>query len=209
MDILPIISILASLLLLLFVLIYSYYLNKKVQGFSQEESKIYEKSDQVMEQALQKAQRVLKDAIEKAKKMLSQTDYFQREIERESRGAFLQTSRRYIELFDDDLKNLASTYKDLFMKLEEHAVEQINQAVEDQNLSSKLYLQKRIDEEYERARKEIDDFKQAQLEKAAASVENLINKAAKEVLQRSLSREDQNELIIKALEKAKAEGIFE
>ncbi|MBI1863427.1 hypothetical protein HYS00_04905, partial [Candidatus Microgenomates bacterium] len=78
-EIIPLIFTFVSLSILAFVLVYAYGLSKKAARFSQDENKIYEESNRVMEDAMQKAKRILQESIDKAKKMLAQTDYFQRE----------------------------------------------------------------------------------------------------------------------------------
>jgi hypothetical protein len=190
------------------VLVYAYSLSKKAARFSQDENKLFEESNRVMEDAMQKAKRILQESIDKAKKMLAQTDYFQRELERESRNAFLQTSHRYAELFEKELKSLTQSYKDLLVKVEELSLEEVKKSMGDQKQTAQYYLQKKVDEEFEKARKEIEDYKSYERGKIEGKIDEIIKNTAKDVIHSSLSAQQQKELIMEMLEKAKADGLF-
>jgi hypothetical protein len=69
-------------------------------------------------------------------------------------------------------------------------------------------LGKRVNDEFDRVKQEIDVYKQRQLEKAAIRIEDLIGQITKDVVASSLSQSDQKELIFRALEQAKIEGMF-
>lgn len=207
-DVVPFIFTFVAMAILAFVLVYAYSLSKKAAKFSQEETKVYEESNKVMEDAMHKAKRILQDSIDKAKKMLAQTDYFQRELERESRNAFIQTSHRYSDIFEKELKSLTQSYKDLLVKVEELSLQEVKKTMEDQKVSAQYYLQKRVDEEFEKARREIEEYKSYERSKIEGQIEGMIKTAAKDVIHSSLTSAQQKELIMQSLEKAKADGVF-
>lgn len=207
-DIIPLIFTFVAVAILGFVLVYAYSLSKKAAKFSQDETKLYDESNRVMEDALARAKRILQESIDKAKKMLAQTDYFQRELERESRNAFIQTSHRYSELFEKELTSLTQSYKDLLVKVEELSLEEVKKSMSDQKITAQSYLQKRVDEEFEKARKEIEEHKQYERSKIEAKIDEIIKNTAKEVIHTSLNTAQHKELIMQSLEKAKADGIF-
>lgn len=207
-DIIPLFFILVSVSILGFVLVYAYSLSKKAARFSQDENKLYEESNRVMEDAMQRAKRILQESIDKAKKMLTQTDYFQRELERESRNAFLQTSHHYSEIFEKELASLTQSYKDVLLKVEELSLEEVKKSMKDQKMTVQFYLQKRVDEEFEKARKEIEKYKAYERGKIVGKIDEIIKITAKDVIHSSLNTTRQKELIMESLEKAKADGIF-
>lgn len=207
-DIIPLIFTFVAVAILGFVLVYAYGLSKKAAKFSQDETKLFDESNRVMEDAMQKAKRILQESIDKAKKMLAQTDYFQRELERESRTAFLQTSHRYSEMFEKELKSLTQSYKDLLIKVEELSLEEVKKSMSDQKTTAQFYLQKQVDQEFEKARKEIEEYKLYERGKIEGKIDEIIKNTAKDVIHSSLNAAQQKELIMESLEKAKADGIF-
>lgn len=207
-DVVPFIFTFIAVAILAFVLVYAYGLSKKAAKFSQEETKVYDESNRVIEDAMQKAKHILQDSIDKAKKMLAQTDYFQRELERESRNSFIQTSHRYSDIFEKELKSLTQSYKDLLVKVEELSLQEVKKTMEDQKVSAQYYLQKRIDEEFEKARKEIEEYKAYERGKIEGKIDEIIKNTAKNVIHSSLSPAQQKDLIMESLEKAKADGMF-
>jgi hypothetical protein len=68
---------------------------------------------------VEKAQHILEQAVEKSKHMVEQTDFFQRELEKESRDLFLKTSKRYMEFFEQNLLDLGKSYKGLLQTVED------------------------------------------------------------------------------------------
>lgn len=207
-DIIPLIFTFVSVAILGFVLVYAYNLSKKAAKFSQDETKVYDESNRVMEDAMLKAKRILQESIDKAKKMLAQTDYFQRELERESRSAFIQTSHRYADMFEKELTSLTQSYKDLLVKVEELSLQEVKKSMNDQKITAQSYLQKRIDEEFDKAKKEIDEYKIYERSKIEGKIDEIVNNTAKNVVHSSLNPAQQKELIMQSLEKAKADGIF-
>lgn len=207
-EFIPLIFTFVSISILIFVLVYAYSLSKKAAKFSQEENKLYDESNRVMEDTMKRAKRILSESIDKAKKMLAQTDYFQRELERESRNTLIQTSHRYSDIFEKELRSLTQSYKDLLVKVEELSLQEVKKSMDDQKTTAQFYLQKKVDEEFERARKEIEEYKAYERNKIETKIEDIIKNTSKDVIHASLNPNQQKELIMEALEKAKADGVF-
>lgn len=207
-EFIPLIFTFVSISILIFVLVYAYSLSKKAAKFSQEENKLYDESNRVMEDTMKRAKRILAESIDKAKKMLAQTDYFQRELERESRNTLIQTSHRYSDIFEKELRSLTQSYKDLLVKVEELSLQEVKKSMDDQKTTAQFYLQKKVDEEFERARKEIEEYKAYERNKIETKIDDIIKNTSKDVIHASLNPNQQKELIMEALEKAKADGLF-
>jgi len=158
--------------------------------------------------ALEQAQHVLNTAVTKAQHMLEQTDLFQRSLEHESRELFLTTSKRYMEMFEKNLAALDGSYKQSLQKVQVESLENLKKMMETQKIGAQQALRERVNEEFDRARAEVDEYKKYKIQSATQHIDMVVSQITKDVVASSLSRADQKELIFRSLEKAKIDGIF-
>ncbi len=57
--------------------------------------------------------------------------------------------------------------------------------------------------------KELEAYKAMRLKETEQTVQRIVQKASQEILNKSLSLDDHQNLVIQSLEKAKKEGVFE
>lgn len=69
-------------------------------------------------------------------------------------------------------------------------------------------VEKKINVDYDTAKKEIEEYKKAELQKIDSGIYGLLERMSKLVLGKALSLSEHQNLIEKSLEKAKKEGIF-
>jgi F0F1-type ATP synthase membrane subunit b/b' len=81
--------------------------------------------------------------------------------------------------------------------------------IEDQSLTAKFYIQRKIDEELEKAKKEIDEYKEGERKKIDKAIRNVIISLSEDVFEGSLSVDQQEKLIFRALEEAQKKHILE
>jgi F0F1-type ATP synthase membrane subunit b/b' len=70
------------------------------------------------------------------------------------------------------------------------------------------YLKQKVDVEFAQAKKEIDAFKTQEMARMTDGVKEAVVKITKDVLHLSIPRDQQEKLIVDALEKAKKDSIF-
>ena len=155
-----------------------------------------------------KAREVLEQSIDRAKHMLQETDSFQRELEREARDMYTKSARRHERDFEEMVAGMREQYKQIFDKVATTAITEVGKMLSDQRLSVQQYVKQRIDQEFEQAKKEIQTYKEAQMQQAGSRVDELVSSVAKNIVSVSLSKAQQKELIYRALEKAAADGVF-
>ena len=155
-----------------------------------------------------KARDVLEQSIDRARHMLEQTDTFQRDLEREAKDMYLKSAHQHEASFDHMLEGMREQYKRVFDQVATAAVSEVGKMLSDQRLSVQDYLKKRIDTELEQAKQEIQLYKESQMQQAGSRVDEVISSIAKNIVSVSLSKAQQKELIYRALEKAKSEGVF-
>lgn len=155
-----------------------------------------------------KARDVLEQSIDRAKHMLQETDSFQRELEREARDMYTKSARRHERDFEEMVAGMREQYKQIFDKVATTAITEVGKMLSDQRLSVQHYVKERIDQEFEQAKKEIQTYKESQMQQAGSRVDDLVSSIAKNIVSVSLSKAQQKELIYRALEKAAADGVF-
>lgn len=155
-----------------------------------------------------KARDVLEQSIDRARHMLEQTDTFQRDLEREAKDMYLKSAHQHEASFDKMLEGMRQQYKQVFDQVATAAVSEVGKMLSDQRLSVQDYLKKRIDAELDQAKQEIQLYKESQMQQAGSRVDEVISSIAKNIVSVSLSKAQQKELIYRALEKAKSEGVF-
>ncbi len=87
-------------------------------------------------------------------------------------------------------------------------VEEYKKVMEQQTVESEKAVDKKIDDAYKAVEDEIDTYKNAQLKKVEAGLNDVLVRIANEVLEKSFNPNDHRDLIIQSLEKAKHEDIF-
>jgi NAD+--asparagine ADP-ribosyltransferase len=110
----------------------------------------------------------------------------------------IETASKFMSSYSDSLKELAST-----------------SLVDFENVAKGLEgdLQRQIKEFRETLlpdlKKELEDYKQIRLKQSDEIINQVIQKASQEVMNKSISLEDHQKILTDALEKAKTEGVFD
>lgn len=102
--------------------------------------------------------------------------------------------------------NYVNKIKHLLASLEKFEVQkakEVERLAEEQQVSTDINLQKMRIEELENIRTRIDRYKKEELSLLDKKVQEVVNEAAQTVLGHSLTNQEHNELISKALEKAR------
>ncbi len=167
----------------------------------------------------------LEDAHKRAKSILSQSEMIANELiselesvlgKKSQQSHLLQdtTSDFEIELgaLSEKLKaGYVGRIKNLLESLEKFQVDQakkVQEFAEEQEVATDRNLQAKRVEELEKMHQRIERYKDEELALFDSKVKEVIDRAAKEVLGQSLTSQEQDLLIEKALEKAKQEGVI-
>lgn len=205
----PIIVLLTSLALLIFILIYAYYLHKRITAISEEEFGAQEKADEIVKFAHEKAQKILKKSMDDAEALTANTESFKQNLQKSLRTVLNTTIQKYTDVFQKELNDLLQTYRKQFIEKQESYIKATEALMKDQKISSQYYLQKKIEEEIALAKKSIEEHKKSQLEKIDERVDVLTQELSKKILGRALTIQDKKELLIEALEQANKDGVFD
>ncbi len=128
---------------------------------------------------------------------------------------FEKDSSNFIKLHHQMLLDLKSKNIELFHSLskdiETNTVGEINNfkvSMENLTSESQNLVRKKINADYEAAKKEIENYKNEEFRKIEDQIYALLEKVSNLALGKTISLSDHEDLILKSLEKAKKEGTF-
>jgi len=203
------ISITADLVIFIFIVFYLWKLKKEENSLKKQETKADNSYHQIVNDALGKERKIMEDAVSEADQIIVNAEYIKNSskeivdkalqqmvahIQKES----IETASKFMNSYSDSLKQLAST-----------------SLVDFENVAKGLEgdLQRQIKEFRETLlpdlKKELDDYKQVRLKQSDEIINQVIQKASQEIMNKAMSLEDHQKILTDALEKAKTEGVFD
>lgn len=129
---------------------------------------------------------------------------------------FEKTTANFLKLYGEVLRDLQSKNIELLQNIskniETDTINEINnfkESLEKQTVLSEDLVREKIDADYLTVRQEIEAYKEKKLKKIDDEIYETLEKISKLVLGKALSLSEHEDLILKSLEKAKQEGVFE
>ncbi len=154
--------------------------------------------EEINAEAREKAVRILESAREKAVEIVSEAKI---DTLRESEDM----SKRLGEVSEQKLMEYKQMLQNISKSVEDTAVRELSEYKKSLTMETNLG-QKAVGE---RVVQELNEYKQARIADIDAQIAQAVKKITIDVLGKSQSFEDQNRLIISALEKAKNDGLFD
>jgi hypothetical protein len=202
-------SLTADFVLFLFVGAYMMKLYAREKELEKREKKTDTEYHQVVDDALNKERKILEDATNEANQIITETEYVS-QASKDSIDAALEQMKK-------DIKNETTAAAHGFRSSYQHELKQLtDQSLNDfQNISKELQegLHKQVAEFHNTMlpalEKELDGYKQARIKQTEQMIKGIIQKVSQEVLNKSISMDDHQKLLIDSLDKAKREGMFD
>lgn len=163
---------------------------------------INQATKEAVHQALAKmAEDIQKDAVSAASEFMKSYQASLRDLSSQSLTDFREYAKeqdmelkRQIKAFHTTLNESLANFQDVAKGMEGDLQQQI-QAFHQTLLPT--------------MQKELEDYKQARMAQTERTVAKIVQKVSQEVLNKSLSNDDQQKLLLESLDKAKKEGMFE
>lgn len=213
------ISLILTLGLLAINLVFVYALYQRNRYLNQRQKTVYAHLQNLLESANDQAEEIVSQAVKKAGKTLSDSVFLRQDLSSQLHHSFRQALQQRLDqlksesaefeteytqalehVTKDSLQSIASTTKD--------ELAQFRQTLTKEIIDTHNELRQKVDTEYAAAKQEIEEYKKTELQNAHQQINQIIAKASKEVLGKSLTLEDQEQLIFDALERAKKDGVF-
>lgn len=220
------ISFIGALVLIVFTIAYLYYLYTKEREFQSKEQEVNQNTSKIIEEAQSKANEIVQRAVEKAQNTIEQTEYLRADLVKNLEANLNQLASRTLQLFKANSQNVDQEYKSLFENTKQEYVTKINNTLKSleqiagseldefsknlkkETLDSQVFIGARINEEFEKKQKEIEEYKSQRLKAIDENINKIIAKVAQNVLGRAIPLEEHEQLVLDALEKAKKEEVF-
>lgn len=204
-----------------------YFYNKKASGVKA--GKPIDGSGtltRIIEDANKKAQEIVQNAVDKADEILYEASSFRTKIEKEMKFVFNDSVNSHKKSFDELLEGAISQYKSVLLDTKkvfndqmqktlnamqtaaQNELQEFHAAAAKNTTFAETYLKQKIDAEFEVAKKEIEAYKQKEMQRIHESIDAKVNEIVKQVLKGSISKEKQEQLVLSALEQAKVDNVL-
>jgi|GEM_PF-4311592 len=171
-----------------------------------------QKADQIIEKAQRKALELIENAKlydeETKKELIAQLE----DARKAQSEEFKKISAEFLTDYEKALAGIKTeTTADLgevTKKIQSDAlsqVEDLSHVIEKETVGAEKVVEQKIEEEYAKARQEIEEYKKKKFATIDASVYPILRKVAEEILSKSLTFEDQQQLVLDALAQSKKE----
>lgn len=187
----------------------------------------HEKAELLLENARKESLRIVEDANKKAGELLQQTqavkntfesevtshlkDFSEKEKERIAAASREMTDayRQMLELTKQQYGSaMANTAKEMASEAQK-SVQTFGEFLKEQTVRYEGSLHQQIQAGFMSTQKEISDYKRESLRKVEDAIYRILNLVSKSILGKALSLEDQQDLVVRALDEAKKQGFFE
>ncbi len=222
------VGFLSSVFFLTGLFIYGFfYILRKQWELQKKERSLEKKASDIINTAQKDATEIVAQGAKNAESLLTQTKSFKENIESDLKNILTIEVNDYRSVLNEKLSAILSNYQNVLAQTGSLYAESIKQAslklkenqqknadtfktmLEDETLTAKFYIQRKIDEEFEKAKKEIDQYKEEERKKIDKSVRNIIINLSEEVFEGSITLDQQEKLIFKALEEAQKKNVLE
>lgn len=202
------------------------YFIRKLQDVKHKEQEIDSGFNKFLEHAHTKAEIILEEATRRASEILTETQTLKTGIEEQINQSVQMSLSNHVTMFNDVSQKTTESYAELLKtlrqeflgdmsklsdKVKELAEENLNvykQIIKDEASTAQLSIQEKIDQEFAKAKKDIDAYRKSEISYIDKSIGKIILLISKDIISREITVSDKQNLLLEALERAKKEGLF-
>lgn len=215
---------LASVCILGGIALFTYAILKREHDIQSRESDTFHRYHKIINNAHNEARAILDSTSVASTGILAESRATNEHFEENLDKVLQKIAQQHIELLKKTSDEFAKSYDEKLAKMQEELANHTNQSlsasekrlndsiekylkpVAETAAGSQATMQQNIQQVLDQVKKELDDYKQARMQKIEAEVQDLVKKTYKDVIHKSLNENLQQELILESLEKAKREG---
>ena len=169
----------------------------------------------LLAQARAKSEEMLTDAHKRSVEMIASTEHYLKRQEGVIQKELSNSDQTYVNLYRETLKNMQSQAikqlenlpNDLKLTMVT-AIDNFRSALSQEVQKAQAETSKTIKEAYQVAQDEIDKYKEERMSQIDASILEIIKDVTAKVLGKSISYDEHEKLVQKALEESKKKNIF-
>lgn len=181
------------------------------------QSRIRDHATDILNESHQKSLRIIQDATEKARLIIKDTQVFNDDVKLKFTSDIQGIKKQHEEILNmrseeisklynkfetDVMQDSQEQFKIIAKTLENSAIAGIGEfreALENERIFIHKQLESRLDEEYKKAQKDIENYKVEHMKRIDKQVFEILHTLVREILGKSLALKDHEELVQKAL----------
>lgn len=211
-----VITIIADLVIINFAAYYLLKVHRKEKNLQARETELKIKEGkidtnyhQVVDDALTKERKILEDATAEADHIIVDAEY----INKATKDAVNEALQKMTIDIQKEAFDTARTFMDSYQVSLKQLVLQSLTGFQNTVKGLENDMQQQLKEFHEtllpKMEKELEEYKQSRIGQTDQMVIRVVQKASQELLNKNLSLDDHQKLVIESLEKAKKEGVFD
>lgn len=169
----------------------------------------------LLAQAREKSEEILKDAHKKSLETISKAEDFLKRDEGVITQELTQTTSKYNQLYQETLKAVQAGASEQLQNLPNDlkltmvsAIDNFRKSLSVEITKAQEETRNTIKEAYSKASMEIEKYKEDRMKQIDASILSVIKEVTEKVLGKSISYDEHEKLVQKALEESKKKNIF-
>lgn len=204
-----ILSLVVDATVILFAVYFFLRIRSKEKELQQKEGKIDSEYHEIVNTALARERKILDDATNEADKIISEAKYF-------NRGSTEEVNKA-LQMMVVDVQREATTAASNFLSDYQASLNQVSvkslggfeNVVKELESDLRSQVKNFNEALLPGLEKELAEYKRIRMEQVDKSVRRIVQISAQEILNKAISLDDHEELVIAALERAKKEGVFD
>ncbi len=185
------------------------------QGQQKLRSQTYQKSSKVLEQARMQSLGIIEDSEHKAKEILLDTDLFTADAEKDFREGIQEilkvNSKEFVEELNALRANMSASFQETAKNLEAEAAREIDifrKNLEAETTASKNKLLTQTTQAQQAISESLEKERQKVMAEMQSKVQEIVSEVSYQVVGKTLSKKDQETLLMNALESAKQHHVL-
>lgn len=169
----------------------------------------------LVNKAFKDSEKLLEGTLEKSEEFLKENEHIVEQIKTDLKRTIQELLKDNLESLKGNSEQSTISYKSFLSKSQDIYTKQLSDAVAEmgvqlrkQSQESRVELDKKLNEEYQKMLTDIEQYRQQKRQEIDTNVEKTVSEIVKKVLPQSLSDQDHSALIIQALEAAKKDGFI-
>ena len=203
------VSMMADLVVFIFAGYYFYKIRNKEIDLEKKEGKIDTDYHKVLDTALARERKILEDATTQADQIIASAQYVNKTSTEEVNKALQVMIAEIQKKATDEANKFMVEYQAALKQLSSTSLTGFDKTAHELQDDLKNQIREFQDKLLPGMEKELAEYKRVRLEQIERIVKGVVQKSAQEILNKAISLDDHQDLIVQTLEKAKKEGVFD
>lgn len=193
-----------------------YFRNKALE---RKQKNLYKHLQEITLGAQAKAEEIVEEASKRAGKTLAESVYLKTELSKHLETSLKDSLQAHLDTLRQESEQLDKDYREVLKQAEKKALEtteeevqkdikSLREVITQEILDSHTQIQQTTNKEMDQIKNQMESYKKEQLQIVDAQVNSIIQKVAKDVIGKTLSVSEHEDLVLEALDEAKKEGVF-